>query len=83
MYKITKTIGDTETINLVFDTVVLAKETFNDLRYDEYIRFKRLYESGIRKETREERVNGELIYSEYKLSTPTFSVIIVLQYIEN
>ena len=83
MYKITKTIGDTETINLVFDGVALAKETFNDLKYDEYIRFKRLYEGGIRKETREERVNGELVYSEYRLSVPTFSINIVLQYVEN
>ena len=83
MYKITKTIGDTETINLVFDGVALAKETFNGLKYDEYIRFKRLYEGGIRKETREERVNGELIYSEYKLSVPSFNVIITLKYVEN
>lgn len=83
MYKITKLICDTETINLVFDDADKAKEVFSDLHHDEWVRFKRLYESGIRKETREERVNGELIYSEYKLSVPTFNIIIVLQYIEN
>ena len=80
MYKITKTIGDTKTINLVFDYAGQAQEVFNDLKYDEFVRFKMLDEGRINKETREERINGELFYKEYKLSTPTFSVTITLQY---
>lgn len=81
MYKITKFICDTETINLVFDDAYKAKEVFSDLRHDEFVRFRRLYENGITKETREETVNGELVYSEYKLSVPSFNVIITLEYV--
>ena len=83
MYKITKTVDNVETIHLVFDNVELAKEVFSDLRYDEYIRFKKFYEGRINKETREKRVNEELIYSEYKLSVLTFNIIIVLKYVED
>ena len=42
-----------------------------------------LDEGTINKETIEERVNGELVYKEYKLSTPTFSVTITLQHTED
>lgn len=83
MYKITKTIGDSETINLVFDDADKAKKVFSDLRYDEFIRFRRLYDSRFNKETREEIVNGELVYSECRFSTSTFYVEIVLKCIEN
>ena len=83
MYKITKTIGDTKTINLVFNYADKAQEVFNDLKYDEFVRFKMLDEGRINKETREERVNGEVVYKEYRLSTPTFSVTITLQYTED
>ena len=83
MYKITKTVGDTETINLVFDYREQAQEVFDDLKYDEFVRFVKLYENTFNKETREERVNSELIYSEYKLSNPTISIAITLKYVEN
>lgn len=83
MYKITKTIGDTKTINLVFDNKEQAQEVFNDLKYDEFIRFGNLDVGIINKETREERVNGELVYKDYRLSNPTISVTITLKYVEN
>lgn len=83
MYKITKFICDIETINLVFDDADKAKEVFGDLKYDEFIRFKKLYDSRFNKETREETVNGELVYKEYKLSNPTISVIITLKHVED
>lgn len=83
MYKITKTIGDSETINLIFDDADKAKKVFSDLRYDEFIRFRRLYDSRFNKETREEIVNRELVYSECKFSTLTFYVEIVLKCTEN
>lgn len=83
MYKITKTISNTKTINLVFDNKEQAQEVFNDLKYDEFVRFGNLDVGIINKETREERVNGEVIYKEYKLSNPTISVIITLKHVEN
>lgn len=83
MYKITKTICDAETINLVFDDEYKAKEVFSDLQYDEFVRFKRLYENGITKETRKETVNGELVYKMCRISVPTFYVEIVLKCTEN
>lgn len=83
MYKITKTIGETKTINLVFDNKEQAQEVFNDLKYDEFIRFGNLDVGIINKETREERVNGEVVYREYKLSNPTFCVKIILKCTEN
>ena len=81
MYKITKMVNDAKTIYLVFDNVKLTKDIFNDLKYDEFIRFTKLYGREITKETREETVNGELVYSEYKLSVPSFNIIITLEYV--
>ena len=81
MYKITKMVNDAKTIYLVFDNVKLTKDVFNDLKYDEFIRFTKLYGREITKETREETVNGELVYSEYKLSVPSFNIIITLEYV--
>lgn len=83
MYKITKTVDNVETINLVFDDEHKAKEVFSDLRHDEFVRFRKLYENTFNKETREETVNGELVYSEYKLSVPTFYITITLKHTEN
>lgn len=83
MYKITKTVDNVETINLVFDYREQAREVFNDLKYDEFVVFKKLYENTFNKETREETVNGELVYSEYKLSVPTFYITITLKHTEN
>ena len=83
MYKITKTINDYETIVLVFDDVAKAKEVFNDLQYDEYIRFKNLYESGINRETINRTIDYNVVYKEYKISVPTFSVTIILTYIKD
>lgn len=81
MYKITKMVNDAKTIYLVFDNVKLTKDVFNDLKYDEFIRFTKLYGREITKETREETVNGELVYGEYKLSVPSFNIIITLEYV--
>ena len=81
MYKITKTVDNVETINLVFDYREQAREVFNDLKYDEFVIFKKLYENTFNKETREETVNGELVYNEYKLSVPNFNIIITLEYV--
>ena len=83
MYKITKTINDYETIALVFDDVAKAKEVFNDLQYDEYIRFTNLYESGINRETINRTIDHNVVYKEYKISVPTFSVTIILTYIKD
>lgn len=81
MYKITKMVNDAKTIYLVFDNIKLTKDVFNDLKYDEFIRFTKLYGREITKETREETVNGELVYSKYKLSVPSFNVIITLEHV--
>ena len=83
MYKITKTINECETIVLVFDDVKTAKEVFNDLQYDEYIRFANLYESGINRETINRTIDHNVVYKEYKISIPTFSVTIILTYIKD
>ena len=83
MYKITKTINDYETIALVFDDVAKAKEVFHDLQYDEYIRFTNFYESGINRETINRTIDHNVVYKEYKISVPTFSVTILLTYIKD
>ena len=83
MYKITKIVNAAETINLVFDDVKLAKEVFNDLKYDEFVRFVKLYGREITKETKEKIVDGKLVCNEYNISIPTFFVTITLQYIED
>lgn len=81
MYKITKEVDGTKTFTLTFKYVGQALEVFNDLRYDEFVTFKKLYDSGIKKEIREEKIDGELIYREHKLSVPSFNVIITLEYV--
>ena len=83
MYKITKTVGDTETVSLPFDDVIDVQKIFSDLQYDEYVRFRRLYACGIRKEIREEKVDGKIVCREYRLSVPTFSVTITLEHTED
>ena len=83
MYKITKTINDYETIALVFDDVAKATEVFHDLQYDEYIRFTNFYESGINRETINRTIDHNVVYKEYKISVPTFSVTILLTYIKD
>lgn len=83
MYKITKTINGRETINLVFDDNddnVKAKEVFSDLQYDEFVRFREMYGNEFNKKTMGESVNGKSVYKEYTISTPTFSVTIILRY---
>lgn len=83
MYKITKTINGRETINLVFDDDVKAKEVFSDLQYDEFIRFCEIYGHEFNKKTMGETVNGKSVYKEYKLSVPTFYITITLKHTEN
>ena len=83
MYRIIKTICDTETINLVFDDAAKAQEVFHDLQYDEFIRFTNLYESGINKERIIRKIDYNTIYKEYRFSVPTFSVTIILTYIKD
>ena len=83
MYKITKTIGDTKTIVLVFDDIIQAQPVFNELRHDEFVRFKRLYDCKINKEIVERKVDSDIVYEKYTISVPTFSVTIALEYTEN
>lgn len=83
MYRIKKTVNNTETINLVFDDIIDAEKIFSDLQYDEYIRFKKLYASGINKETVVNKVDSDIVYRKYRISVPTFYVEIVLEYIRN
>ena len=83
MYKITKTIDDSITICSVIDDAAKAGELFRDLEYDEFIRFKKLYESGISRENIERRTDFNIVYKKYTISVPTFSVTLTLTYIED
>lgn len=82
MYKITKTIDNTKTIVLALDDIIQAQKVFNGLKYDEFVRFKRLYTCGINKEIVERKVDSDIVYEKYTISVPTFSVTITLQYTE-
>ena len=83
MYKITKTVNNLKTINLIFDDTAEAKEIFDALRYDEFVRFKKLYVCEINRENIEHRIDSDTIYKEYRISVPTFSVTITLTYIKD
>ena len=79
MYKITKDIDTYETIK-VFEDLEKACEEFDYLRYNEYIKFRKVHGDEFGSKIIETKVGEKLMYKEHTLSTDSSYTTITLQY---